>query len=760
MISGGFLMKLRASTFLSRLIWFTLLLGTFPVMVLGVFSYYQASDSVQTKVYESNQQMLQQTESQIEQLLRLIDYSAIQYMNQPLVASALKGELAGTDGYVQKVKSLLESMSKLQSNELGTMGMELISLTNRWSINDTGLSMLDARSVESYAEWVDDPRTSFWSTGPAGMKLIKKIPAYSVNPTGLLIMSIPIYEVNKLIGQDTAMGSVLLLDDRGIVFAGNAADLSGRKFQDTSIGASAASFPEEETGFYTARSEQERVGISYRKSSYNGWIYVSVVSIDELNKESQDIGWFTVYICCGILLIALLISYLGSRKMYKPIRKLYEVVRNSPEPAGAAAANDEFEFINERFRGLLQRESRLLQEVQGQSYQMKEYFVFKLFQSDMAKEEVQDKLAVFGHPTAWSSMCVMTIQIDTLQSTRFEEQDRDLLLFAINNIVSELIAPERRLLPVVMGDSQVTLLGSDETDGKLFKSQLDIAAHQIMQMVSRYLELKTSIGFSRVFADFKQIRHAYGEALEALKYRMKLGEESILFIEDVQPEQSMQLSYPDASERQLLDALKLADREQSARFLHQFITELAADERTPEEYFMSLVRLLIRMLQAVKDAGIAPNRLYADEQALFIQLFQLKTVNEVERWFLDMVMLPFLNHLEHKLEQQYQSISSQIIHLIETGFDTDLTLEVCARRMNYSPNYLTKVFRKETGVNFSDYLADYRMKMAKRWLIDTDMKISEIAEKLKYNTPANFIRYFRKMEGTTPGQYRENYMNK
>jgi YesN/AraC family two-component response regulator len=125
-----------------------------------------------------------------------------------------------------------------------------------------------------------------------------------------------------------------------------------------------------------------------------------------------------------------------------------------------------------------------------------------------------------------------------------------------------------------------------------------------------------------------------------------------------------------------------------------------------------------------------------------------------------MVMLPFLNHLEHKLEQQYQSISSQIIHLIETGFGTDLTLEVCARRMNYSPNYLTKVFRKETGVNFSDYLADYRMKMAKRWLIDTDMKISEIAEKLKYNTPANFIRYFRKMEGTTPGQYRENYMNK
>ncbi|WP_167859442.1 helix-turn-helix domain-containing protein [Paenibacillus cymbidii] len=98
--------------------------------------------------------------------------------------------------------------------------------------------------------------------------------------------------------------------------------------------------------------------------------------------------------------------------------------------------------------------------------------------------------------------------------------------------------------------------------------------------------------------------------------------------------------------------------------------------------------------------------------------------------------------------------------MIETGFDTELTLDDCARRMNYSPNYLTKVFRKETGVTFSDYLATHRLKMAKMWLVETDMKVAEIAEKLKYNTPANFIRYFRKMEGTTPGQYREQYWSK
>ncbi|MBB3128500.1 AraC-like DNA-binding protein [Paenibacillus rhizosphaerae] len=751
-------MKLHASSFLSKLIWFSLLLGTFPVIVLGAFSYLTASSTLQTKVYESNQQLLQQKESQIEQLLRLIDYSAIQYMNQPRVIAALRGSLQGDATGVGTVQKLLDAMSKLQSSELGAMSMELVSLRGKWSVSDTGLSELSTSDLSEYDKWVTDPRTSFWSGTPSSMKLVKKIPAYSAHPTGLLVMSIPLYEINKLIGSDTKLSNVLIMNEEQYVFAGNDGAVLGKRFDALPFGDKKEIVPAGQ-GFYTDRTAKERVGVSYRASSYNGWVYLSVVSIDELNKESQNIGWFTLFLCLGILAVALLISYLGSRKMYRPIQRLYEVVRNETESAVTAAASNEFEFMNERFRRLLLQEHRLLQEMQGQSHQMKEYFVFKLFQSDMAKTEIHDKLAMFGHPLGWSDMCVMAIQIDTLAGTRFQEQDRDLLMFALNNIVSELITSECRLLPVVMGDSQVTLLGSSESDAQQFKAYLDTMAEQIMGTINRYLELKISIGFSRVFADFKYIRDAYREAVTALKYRMKLGEESILFIEEVQPEQGVPQHYPDTLEQQLLDALKLADRELAAQLLPQLIAAIAADERTHEAYFVSFVRLLLQMLQAIKDAGVNPNRLFAAEQELFIQLFRLKTAKQVEIWFQDAVMEPLLQHLEQRRNEQYHSISSEIIRMIETGFDTDLTLEVCARRMNYSPNYLTKVFRKETGVNFSDYLSQYRMKMAKKWLIETDMKIAEIAEKLKYNTPANFIRYFRKLEGCTPGQYRENYFN-
>ncbi|OBZ10128.1 hypothetical protein A7975_22475 [Bacillus sp. FJAT-26390] len=75
--------------------------------------------------------------------------------------------------------------------------------------------------------------------------------------------------------------------------------------------------------------------------------------------------------------------------------------------------------------------------------------------------------------------------------------------------------------------------------------------------------------------------------------------------------------------------------------------------------------------------------------------------------------------------------------------------------LHYNANYLSSVFRKETNYSFSEYLSMYRFKMTKKWLAESELPIKDIAAKLRYNNPQNFIRSFRKQEGITPGQYRE-----
>jgi two-component system response regulator YesN len=127
----------------------------------------------------------------------------------------------------------------------------------------------------------------------------------------------------------------------------------------------------------------------------------------------------------------------------------------------------------------------------------------------------------------------------------------------------------------------------------------------------------------------------------------------------------------------------------------------------------------------------------------------------IRQWLWHDVILPLIQRLENQRERQYTQIAEVMANMIHSHYDTDLTLEVCASQLNYHPNYLKRVFRKGTGMNFSDYLLQHRMRMAKQWLVDTDMTVVEIAGRLQYQNSQNFIRQFRKMEGVTPGQYRK-----
>jgi len=74
--------------------------------------------------------------------------------------------------------------------------------------------------------------------------------------------------------------------------------------------------------------------------------------------------------------------------------------------------------------------------------------------------------------------------------------------------------------------------------------------------------------------------------------------------------------------------------------------------------------------------------------------------------------------------------------------------------MNMSVGHFSRTFKEEVGEKYVEYIAKYRMNEAKRFLLETDMKIDDIAGKVGYWGRNSFIRNFRKYEGTTPAKFR------
>ena len=72
-----------------------------------------------------------------------------------------------------------------------------------------------------------------------------------------------------------------------------------------------------------------------------------------------------------------------------------------------------------------------------------------------------------------------------------------------------------------------------------------------------------------------------------------------------------------------------------------------------------------------------------------------------------------------------------------------VSLEATAEQFRKNPAYISKVFKKETGFNFSDYITQKRMAHSKLLLRDMSLKIYEIAEMTGYADASNFIKVFK-----------------
>lgn len=97
---------------------------------------------------------------------------------------------------------------------------------------------------------------------------------------------------------------------------------------------------------------------------------------------------------------------------------------------------------------------------------------------------------------------------------------------------------------------------------------------------------------------------------------------------------------------------------------------------------------------------------------------------------------------------------SKIIAYINTHYAEEITLETLSKRFCISPCYLSRTFKKASGLSFPRYLNNVRVKEAKRLLKKTKMPIGAVCEAVGYASNAHFGRAFKSLTGRSPQEYR------
>ena len=106
------------------------------------------------------------------------------------------------------------------------------------------------------------------------------------------------------------------------------------------------------------------------------------------------------------------------------------------------------------------------------------------------------------------------------------------------------------------------------------------------------------------------------------------------------------------------------------------------------------------------------------------------------------------------------AVAVQIMNYVHEHYhEPELTNQVIAQAFNYHPHHASQLMRQATGKTLHHYLLHYRIRVAKNYLITTDLDIGTIAWKSGFNSVSHFIKMFRIHTGVTPRNYRQSHAN-
>lgn len=94
---------------------------------------------------------------------------------------------------------------------------------------------------------------------------------------------------------------------------------------------------------------------------------------------------------------------------------------------------------------------------------------------------------------------------------------------------------------------------------------------------------------------------------------------------------------------------------------------------------------------------------------------------------------------------------------IRKHYADDISLATVAQYVHLNPSYFSSLFSQKTGKSFLTYLNDIRIQHAKKLLLNPNIKIYEVSEKVGFSDPASFNRSFKRAEGISPSKFREQF---
>lgn len=420
----------------------------------------------------------------------------------------------------------------------------------------------------------------------------------------------------------------------------------------------------------------------------------------------------------------------------------------------------------------------LLQEIDSVAEiilgKQKEKEIREKYQKEMEENSLRDQMDLFQHLVTGDCSMEELLSVADKLDLKIMAPWYSIVLLKIQSMKHDyeeysgsIVVVDERI--VKLAEPEHVLIFDRALEGRafLFKadSEEELLAYQkeylgdVKEVLSGYANLRYFGGIGTPVNRLREIPASFEDASHAFAHRYLVAEScildsSLLMQEGAAEHEDFRISAvnPEQIDRtKMQEFLRTGDLDEVVYFVDEFFGKLdggAMKSRIFRQYIT--MDAYFSIVDFLKGLGLQKDEIEAPDQDSSILQDEKSAMDYIVR-----IMEKALVLREKKASSRYEDVVSEVIHYIEDNYaQEELSLNLLASHVNFSPNHLSMIFSQQTGQTLIRYLTDYRMNRAKELLRCSSKKSSVISMEVGYKDPHYFSFLFKKTQGMTPTQYR------
>jgi len=283
------------------------------------------------------------------------------------------------------------------------------------------------------------------------------------------------------------------------------------------------------------------------------------------------------------------------------------------------------------------------------------------------------------------------------------------------------------------------------------KSRLENIGSKLIDLINVHYNKDVCIIFSRKINGIEDVHREYAEAEKLIEYKFFYKGSVVFFVGESMYKEDSTFESVDEIIRNINKFIDLNDYIGLKESVDMFINHMQNTGSFSSSYIKYVCMEILGKASENTENSMKKDKSFfsraLDEINKAQDIFQLRDVliSAVEKIKFDSPEIPI----------KYKGAVGEVLNIIHKEYAADIGLEYLAEKVFLSPSYLSYLFKSVTGGSVVQYITNYRLEEAKKFLSNTNMKIIDVSKSVGYLNSSYFCSIFKNFYGISPGQYRE-----